>query len=147
MQAQENGNIPASIQTTNTITLQNGGTVDNNSGDSQPIVRGPNIHSKTKNWYSSLCNRYASLLGASLILTFGLVGTLRLMLLTSLKFQAFIKLGIMLMVHWLYAIFCIITVFFVWFYVGTANPAVKPGLTAEFKFFVWLKHLLLRCIG
>uniref|UniRef100_A0A6M2DD15 Solute carrier family 12 member 8 n=1 Tax=Xenopsylla cheopis TaxID=163159 RepID=A0A6M2DD15_XENCH len=123
LNAQENGNIPASIQTTNTITLQNGGTVDNNSGDSQPIVRGPNIHSKTKNWYSSLCNRYASLLGA------------------------FIKLGIMLMVHWLYAIFCIITVFFVWFYVGTANPAVKPGLTAEFKFFVWLKHLLLRCIG
>ncbi|GLV37601.1 uncharacterized protein CBL_13874 [Carabus blaptoides fortunei] len=50
------------------------------------------IHSKSKNWYSSLCNRWFSLF-------------------------------------------------------GTANPAVKPGLAAEFKFFRWLKSVFYRCIG
>lgn len=39
------------------------------------------------------------------------------------------------------------TVFVLWFYVGTANPAVKPGLAHEFRFFVWLKNAVFRCFG
>lgn len=30
---------------------------------------------------------------------------------------------------------------------GTANPAVKPGLAAEFRLVVWLKGLVIRCFG
>lgn len=35
----------------------------------------------------------------------------------------------------------------VWYYIGTANPAVKPGLAHEFRLFVWLKNSLFRCFG
>uniref|UniRef100_T1PJ48 Sarcoglycan complex subunit protein n=1 Tax=Musca domestica TaxID=7370 RepID=T1PJ48_MUSDO len=92
--------------------------------DEEPIapIRPP-IHSKTKNWYSGYCNRWASLLGA------------------------FTKLLVMLLVNWYYALTCFLVVFVVWFYVGTANPAVKPGLTAEFNFFAWLKSVIFRCFG
>lgn len=30
---------------------------------------------------------------------------------------------------------------------GTANPAVKPGLAAEFRLIVWLKSLVIRFFG
>lgn len=61
--------------------------------------------------------------------------------------QAALKLFIMFLVHWVYAIVCILAVFLVWLYIGTANPAVKPGLAAEFHFFKWLRYLILRCCG
>lgn len=40
-------------------------TNNENEGDEEePIAPNrPHIHSKTKNWYSGFCNRYASLLG------------------------------------------------------------------------------------
>ncbi|XP_055688581.1 solute carrier family 12 member 8 [Lutzomyia longipalpis] len=92
--------------------------------EDEPIAAArPHIHSKTKNWYSGFCNRWASLMGAA------------------------IKIFIMLLVHWIYALVCLVVVFLVWFYVGTANPAVKPGLAHEFRFFVWLKGVIFRCFG
>lgn len=93
--------------------------------EEEPIAPNrPHIHSKTKNWYSGFCNRYASLLGA------------------------FVKILIMLLVNWLYALGCIAVLFFIWLYVGTTNPAgTKPGITHEFKFFVWLKTGIFRCFG
>lgn len=94
--------------------------------EEEPIVQ-PNapipIHSKTKNWYSNFCNRWASLFGAV------------------------IKVIIMLLVNWYYAITSIVVVFLIWFYVGTANPAVKPGLAAEFRLFVWARGIVFRCFG
>lgn len=108
--------------TTNSVNTD---TFDNSiEDDDEPIapIRPP-IHSKTKNWYSGFCNRWASLLGA---LT---------------------KIAVMLLVNWVYAIVCIGVVFLVWLYVGTANPAVKPGLAHEFRFFVWLKSIIFRCFG
>ncbi|KAL9699825.1 hypothetical protein quinque_003266 [Culex quinquefasciatus] len=94
------------------------------AADDEPIapIRPP-IHSKTKNWYSGFCNRWASLMGAG------------------------IKIFVMLLVNWVFALICMGTVFVVWFYVGTANPAVKPGLAHEFRFFVWLKNAVFRCFG
>ncbi|GJQ67026.1 hypothetical protein Trydic_g21938 [Trypoxylus dichotomus] len=88
-----------------------------------PIVPKPHIHSKTKNWYSSLCNRWFSLFGAIL------------------------KVIVMLLVNWVYAIACITAVFLVWLYIGTANPAVKPGLAAEFHFWKWFKSVVYKCVG
>ncbi|XP_014489552.1 PREDICTED: solute carrier family 12 member 8 [Dinoponera quadriceps] len=81
------------------------------------------IHNKLGNWYSPLCNRWFSLLGC------------------------LVKLIIMFLVHWGYAIVNIVVVFIVWSYVGHANPAVKPGVSAEFQFFKWLRTALLRLMG
>lgn len=53
----------------------------------------------------------------------------------------------MSLVHWEYAAINISVVFLVWLYVGTANPAVKPGLAAEFHFLRWLKNAILRLCG
>ncbi|KAJ9577694.1 hypothetical protein L9F63_005774, partial [Diploptera punctata] len=85
--------------------------------------RDTHIHSKPNNWYSGLCNRWFSLVGA------------------------LVKLLIMFLVHWGYALVNIAVIFVVWFYVGHANPAVKPGLASEFRFFSWLKNALLRLMG
>ncbi|XP_073828048.1 solute carrier family 12 member 8 [Musca autumnalis] len=112
------------INSTNAEGNLEGVTTALDNEDEEPIapIRPP-IHSKTKNWYSGYCNRWASLLGA------------------------FTKLLVMLLVNWYYALTCFVVVFVVWFYVGTANPAVKPGLTAEFNFFAWLKSVVFRCFG
>ncbi|XP_063219479.1 solute carrier family 12 member 8 [Bacillus rossius redtenbacheri] len=80
------------------------------------------IHSKTNNWYSVLCNRWFSLVGAV------------------------VKLLIMFLVHWGYALANIAVVLLVFFYVGHANPAVKPGLATEFKFLHWLKMCFLKLV-
>lgn len=92
--------------------------------DDEPIapIRPP-IHSKTKNWYSGFCNRWASLIGAC------------------------IKILIMILVNWYYGVTCIAVMFLIWLYIGTANPAVKPGLASEFRFFIWLKHIIFKCFG
>lgn len=95
------------------------------NNDDEPIAQpiAP-IHSKnSKNWYSHYCNRWVSLFGAIL------------------------KIIIMMLVNTYYGITCIVVVFLVWFYVGTANPAVKPGLAAEFRLIVWLKGIFFRAFG
>ena len=53
----------------------------------------------------------------------------------------------MLLVDWMYALVCIIVVVITWFYVGAANPAVKPGLAHHFRFLLWLKSICLRVAG
>lgn len=62
-------------------------------------------------------------------------------------FQAFLKLGMMLMINWRYALTFIGTGFVIWVYVGLTNPAVKPGAASEFNFLLWLKSALLRFCG
>lgn len=93
------------------------------NSETTPIAPKNHIHSKQKNWYSNLCNRWLSLVGA------------------------LIKIVIMFLVSWVYAVACLSVVFLVWLYIGTANPAVKPGIASEFHFFRWLKNVLLRCFG
>lgn len=91
--------------------------------DDEPIAPIPAIHQKTKNWYSGFCNRWASLLGAC------------------------IKIFIMFLVNFYFALICILVVAIVWFYVGKANPAVRPGMADEFRLFVWLKNVVFQCFG
>ncbi|KAF9816172.1 hypothetical protein SFRURICE_003723 [Spodoptera frugiperda] len=88
-------------------------------------VRRPSIsvHSKNKNWYSHLCNRWLSLVGVA------------------------IKLLLMFLVHWGYALGCLTILWLFWLYIGTANPALKPGRASEFRFFHWLKISFLQLIG
>ncbi|KAL7305899.1 hypothetical protein TKK_0001904 [Trichogramma kaykai] len=114
--------------------IRNSSTDSNGFGDSSPSIDENNsvasdtpkkvhIHGKLGNWYSPFCNRWASLLGAM------------------------VKLLIMFLVHWYYALANIIICFLVWSYIGHANPAVKPGIAAEFKFFKWLKLAVMRMMG
>ncbi|KAI8438435.1 hypothetical protein MSG28_010955 [Choristoneura fumiferana] len=81
------------------------------------------VHSKNKNWYSHLCNRWLSLLGVA------------------------IKLLLMFLVHWAYALGCLSILWLLWLYIGAANPAVKPGRASEFRFFQWLRISFLQAIG
>jgi solute carrier family 12 (potassium/chloride transporters), member 8 len=96
----------------------------NTEEDNEPIapIRPP-IHQKTKNWYSGFCNRWASLMGA------------------------LIKIFIMFLVNVYMALICILAVLIVWFYVGTANPAIRPGIADEFRLFVWIKNVVFQCFG
>lgn len=73
-----------------------------------------------------------------------------MIIIISLNFltqQAGIKIFIMMLVNWVFALICFSVVFVTWFYVGTANPAVKPGIADEFRFFVWLKSFVFQCFG
>lgn len=115
-----NQSLDEPINSTNAILDNTQLVNDDEQPIAQPIIP---IHSKTKNWYSNYCNRWVSLFGAIL------------------------KIVIMMLVNTYYGATCIVVVFLVWFYVGTANPAVKPGLAAEFRLIVWLKGLVNRCIG
>ncbi|KAL4702999.1 hypothetical protein ACJJTC_008777 [Scirpophaga incertulas] len=81
------------------------------------------VHSKNKNWYSPLCNRWLSLIGVA------------------------IKLLLMFLVKWPYALGCLFILWLLWLYIGAANPAVKPGRASEFRFFHWLKISFLHMIG
>ncbi|KAK7870096.1 hypothetical protein R5R35_011077 [Gryllus longicercus] len=96
---------------------------DGNAGARTVPPKDAHIHSKPNHWYSNLCNRWLSLFGALL------------------------KLLIMFLVHWGYAVANILVVFLVCLYVGHANPAVKPGLASEFKLFRWMKNVFLRLMG
>ncbi|XP_076228278.1 solute carrier family 12 member 8 [Nomia melanderi] len=107
----------------NNIYIDSSPSIDENASPTDNTERKIHIHNKLGNWYSPLCNRWLSLLGC------------------------LIKLLIMFLVHWGYAIANIVVVFLVWSYVGHANPAVKPGVSSEFKFFNWLKMSLLRLMG
>lgn len=93
------------------------------SSASTPRAREENIHSKTKNWYSKFCNRWLSLAGVVM------------------------KLILMFLVHWGYALGALVAVWLIWLYIGAANPAVKPGRAAEFKFWQWIRNSFLQAIG
>nr|XP_003704031.2 PREDICTED: solute carrier family 12 member 8 [Megachile rotundata] len=107
----------------NNVYIDSSPSVDENGSTVENSEKKIHIHNKLGNWYSPLCNRWLSLLGC------------------------LIKLLIMFLVHWGYAIANIVVVFLVWSYVGHANPAVIPGVSSEFKFFKWLKISLLRLMG
>ncbi|KZC04571.1 Solute carrier family 12 member 8 [Dufourea novaeangliae] len=107
----------------NNVYIDSSPSIDENVSPADNSERKIHIHNKLGNWYSPFCNRWLSLLGC------------------------LIKLLIMFLVHWGYAIANIVVVFLVWSYVGHANPAVKPGVSSEFKFFNWLKTSLLRLMG
>ncbi|XP_011171737.1 solute carrier family 12 member 8 [Solenopsis invicta] len=107
----------------NNVYVDSSPSIEDNASVSSTSERKVHIHNKLGNWYSPLCNRWFSLLGC------------------------LVKLLIMFLVHWGYAIANIVVVFLVWSYVGHANPAVKPGISAEFQFFKWFRIALLRIMG
>ncbi|CAK9823077.1 Solute carrier family 12 member 8 [Anthophora retusa] len=107
----------------NNVYIDSSPSVDETASSTDNSERKVHIHNKLGNWYSPLCNRWFSLLGC------------------------LIKLLIMFLVHWGYAIANIVVVFLVWSYIGHANPAVKPGVSSEFKLFKWLRTSLLRLMG
>lgn len=115
-----NGDIDPNVNTVNSNNID--GEIEVNEEEPIAPIRPP-IHQKTKNWYSGFCNRYCSLVGAC------------------------IKIFVMFLVNFYFALICVLTVAIVWFYVGTANPAIRPGIADEFRLFVWLKNGLFQCFG
>lgn len=81
---------------------------------SQPFV--PEIDRMPQSWYSRFINRWIALFGC------------------------FICLLIMFFIKWVYALVSITAYLVIYFYIGQANPGVKPGV-ADFSFFGWLKHM------
>ncbi|CAL4082976.1 unnamed protein product, partial [Meganyctiphanes norvegica] len=81
------------------------------------------IASKTTNWYSNLCNRWISLLGV------------------------LVKVSVMLLIQWGYALATLISALLLYVYIGQAAPGGHPGVAAEFVFLRWLKNSFLTCIG
>lgn len=98
-------------------------TVANTPPSPENLPPSYTVHRKPTSWYSNWCNRWLSLFGV------------------------FLKLGIMLLVHWEYALANIGVVYIIWLYVGLTNPAVKPGIASEFKLFAWLHRAFLRMCG
>ncbi|KAH7937961.1 hypothetical protein HPB49_018312 [Dermacentor silvarum] len=82
----------------------------------------PEISKKSNTWYAKLCNRWIVVLGI------------------------FVKLTIMFLVQWAYALASIFLLIFLWLCIGRTKPGAFPGVT-EFKLFPWLRYLFLRCIG
>lgn len=81
---------------------------------SRPFV--PEIDRMPQSWYSRFINRWIALFGC------------------------FICLLIMFFIRWLYALVSITAYLIIYFYIGQANPGVKPGI-ADFSFFGWLKGM------
>ncbi|GAB1600704.1 solute carrier family 12 member 8-like [Argonauta hians] len=85
--------------------------------------RGPNteIHQQPQSWYSLLCNRWISLLGA------------------------FICIIVMFSIQWLYTLGEILCFIGIYMYIGQASPGYFPGI-AEFNLYDWIKRGCLVCI-
>ncbi|XP_054162328.1 solute carrier family 12 member 8-like [Oppia nitens] len=80
------------------------------------------IKGKQNIWYSCLINRW--------IIIFG----------------AIIKVVIMFLVQWGYALSSFIALLLLWYYMGAVNPGLFPGIT-EFKIYPWIKSIVLKCFG
>ncbi|XP_023216164.1 solute carrier family 12 member 8-like isoform X1 [Centruroides sculpturatus] len=80
----------------------------------------PEITSKSSRWYSYLSNRWIAFLGV------------------------LIKLVIMFLVHWIYALATIVSVGVIFYYIGHVSPGSYRGVS-EFKFFQWIKNCFFKC--
>ncbi|CAG2170003.1 unnamed protein product [Oppiella nova] len=80
------------------------------------------IKSKQNVWYSCLINRWIIIMGA------------------------IIKVVIMFLVQWGYALSAFITLTFLWYYMGAVNPGLFPGIS-EFRAYPWIKSRVLICFG
>ncbi|RZF36662.1 hypothetical protein LSTR_LSTR012748 [Laodelphax striatellus] len=112
-------------RTYTSITSESSPTIEqhHHQHDQQTAASCRMVHSKRGYWYSSWCNRWLSLFGALL------------------------KIGMMFLVHWSYALANCGVVFVIWIYIGLANPAVKPGVAIHFRLLRWLHAVLLRLCG
>uniref|UniRef100_T1JD20 Solute carrier family 12 member 8 n=1 Tax=Strigamia maritima TaxID=126957 RepID=T1JD20_STRMM len=80
------------------------------------------IGRKSLNWYSMLCNRWISILGALL------------------------NIILMFFVHWVYALVHIAIFAVIYLYIGQVSPGVSPGV-AKFKFFLSIKISMYQLFG
>ncbi|KAL3889646.1 hypothetical protein ACJMK2_001981 [Sinanodonta woodiana] len=78
------------------------------------------ITKQPRSWYSFLCNRWLSLLGAVLCIV------------------------IMFGTQWAYALGEMLVALVIYIYIGRANPGYFPGI-AEFNFYEWIKFGIQRC--
>ncbi|KAF8766994.1 solute carrier family 12 member 8-like [Argiope bruennichi] len=92
-----------------------------NTSDQAKLYRNE-IGSKRKRWYTIFCNRWLALVGA------------------------IIKVSMMFLVQWIYALSSLVILLALWFYIGQVNPGSFRGI-AEFRLFPWIKNMFYRCLG
>ncbi|XP_061465022.1 solute carrier family 12 member 8 isoform X2 [Rhineura floridana] len=76
------------------------------------------IQKMPASFYSRLCDRWVSLVGA--------IGSL----------------AIMFVIQWLYTLVNLGLAIILYFYIGQVSPGLPPGAAANFSFFKWMKRLL-----
>ncbi|XP_053260382.1 solute carrier family 12 member 8 [Podarcis raffonei] len=82
------------------------------------------IQKMPASFYSRLCDRWVSLVGA--------IGSL----------------AIMFVIQWIYTLVNLGLAIILYFYIGQVSPGLPPGVAANFSFFQWIKQLLLNaCRG
>ncbi|XP_072435675.1 solute carrier family 12 member 8 isoform X1 [Chiloscyllium punctatum] len=75
----------------------------------------PEIYRMPRSFYSKLCSRWLSLLGA------------------------IVSIVIMFVIHWIYALINIAVAFFIYIYIGQMSPGLPPGLANNFNFLHWIR--------
>ncbi|GFQ85409.1 solute carrier family 12 member 8 [Trichonephila clavata] len=80
------------------------------------------IGTKRKRWYTIFCNRWLALFGAIM------------------------KVSMMFLVQWIYALSSLVILLALWFYIGQVNPGSFRGI-AEFRLCPWIKNTFYRCLG
>ncbi|XP_067890597.1 solute carrier family 12 member 8 [Heterodontus francisci] len=73
------------------------------------------IYTMPRSFYSKLCNRWLSFVGA------------------------IVSIVIMFVIHWIYALINIAVAFFIYFYIGQMSPGLPPGLAINFNFLRWIQ--------
>ncbi|GIY28608.1 solute carrier family 12 member 8 [Caerostris extrusa] len=62
------------------------------------------------------------------------------------KKMAIMKISMMFLVQWIYALSSLVILLALWFYIGQVNPGSFRGI-AEFRLFPWIKNIFYRCLG
>ncbi|XP_067842873.1 solute carrier family 12 member 8 [Heptranchias perlo] len=73
------------------------------------------IYTMPRSFYSKLCNRWLSFIGAM------------------------VSIVIMFVIHWIYALINIAVALFTYFYIGQMSPGLPPGLANNFNFLRWIR--------
>ncbi|XP_041057589.1 solute carrier family 12 member 8 isoform X1 [Carcharodon carcharias] len=73
------------------------------------------IYTMPRSFYSRLCNRWLSFIGA------------------------LVSIVIMFVIHWIYALINIAVAFFIYTYIGQMSPGLPLGLANNFNFFSWIQ--------
>uniref|UniRef100_A0A8C4N4E7 Solute carrier family 12 member 8 n=1 Tax=Eptatretus burgeri TaxID=7764 RepID=A0A8C4N4E7_EPTBU len=74
------------------------------------------IYQMSNSFYSKLCNRWISLIGAGVCLV------------------------IMFIIHWIFSLITIAVALLLFLYIGQASPGLPPGISVCFNFFTWIKE-------
>ena len=113
------------------------------------------IEAKPKNFYSHVCNRWASLSGVSININscynfqnYVMLHNAKLSFLIHNVYLKFcIQLILMFLINWGYSILCMAICIGIWWYIGMTTPGSNPGIASEFSMITYIHDLIARMMG